>query len=103
MSKVVHLAELRKSRAERIMIHLLKKYADEICDYCANYIECKGEGCECYIEGVGDTEGKYPDLQWTCVDFVHGTCDKLRETPCSRCFDNNYSGFSWHGREVSDV
>jgi len=88
----------REQKAIAVMTEVLKKYADDICEeYCKNHIPCLGEKCEHYVSGVGDSEGKYPDLKWECQDFDYGTCAKLHDTPCNGCFDNGYKGFIWKG------
>ena len=90
-----------KAENERLTaayIKMLKRY-DDICAVCKNHIECKGEDCECFEQGKGGTiDGKeYPDIKWTCKDFNHGTCEKMENTPCQGCFDNDFSGFDWVG------
>ncbi len=75
---------------------VIKKYCDDICDYCKNHIPCEGKKCSEYIEGIGDADGKYPDFKWTCEDFDYGTCFKLENTPCNGCYDD-YNGFKWKG------
>ena len=35
---------------------MLKKYADDICEYCKNEIPCLGRECEHYVSGVGRSE-----------------------------------------------
>jgi hypothetical protein len=87
----------REQKAIDIMTEVLKKYADDICVYCKHEIPCPGKTCEHYIEGIGDDEGKYPSLKWSCEDFDHGTCIVLENTPCNGCFDNDYRGFVWKG------
>lgn len=72
---------------------ILKAHDPLICDYCANHIECMKEQCEHYCNGVGDADGKFPNMKWSCEDFHFGTCEKLEKTPCNGCFENNYSGF----------
>ena len=71
--------------------------SEDICSYCKNNIECKGEKCEKYCKGVGDADGKFPDLKWSCMDFDFGTCPLLENTPCNDCFKNNDKDFEWRG------
>ena len=74
--------------------------SENICHYCKNNIECKGEECKKYIEGQGGygQDGQhFPDWKWTCKDFDFGTCPLLENTPCNECFDNNCKGFEWRG------
>lgn len=83
-------------------IGLLKQSDEDICAVCKNLVECKGADCECFEQGKGGTlyGEEYPDMKWTCEDFTHGTCSKLINTPCSGCFDDDYSGFDWVGLEA---
>lgn len=78
-----------------------KAVDDEIlCGFCKHDVFCQGEKCDKYIEGRGMTfekTGQYIDKEWSCMDFEYGTCPKLEDTPCNRCFDNNMSGFEWRG------
>lgn len=71
--------------------------SENICSYCKNNVECKGEECEKYCEGVGDADGKFPDWKWSCMDFDFGTCPLLENTPCNDCVKNNDKGFEWRG------
>ena len=83
-------------------ITFLLKDSDDICHRCKNHIECKGEDCDNYISGTGATgqDGEeYLDFKWTCEDFDLGTCNKLQNTPCNGCFDDDYKGFAWRGLE----
>jgi hypothetical protein len=66
-----------------------------VCDYCKHNIKCPGKDCEYFVSGVGDADGKYPNLKWTCQDFLWGECDRLINTKCNGCFDNDYSGFEY--------
>ena len=68
----------------------------DICEFCKHYIKCSGEECECFISGVGDAEGKYPNWKWTCEDFDFGTCPKLENTPCNGCIIEKT--FEWNGK-----
>ena len=79
---------------QEALIHILKNPRDiDICLYCKNKLVCKGCECEHFVSGVGDAEGKWPDMKWTCEDFNFGTCTLLENTPCNGCIQNNYSGF----------
>ena len=83
------------------IVSLLKENAD-VCSYCVHDKECKGEKCECYMEGVGATgeNGKdYPEFKWKCTDFVFGECPLLENTPCYKCVENDNKGFEWKGIE----
>ncbi len=79
---------------------LLKNPSDDICAYCKNLIVCCPNTCDSFDEGKGGTwDGKYhPDFKWKCTDIEYGTCDKMKDTKCNGCFDNNYSGFEWEGK-----
>ena len=74
----------------------------DICNYCKNYIECKGKDCPKYVEGKGCWDDKrcYYDWAWSCKDFRFGTCDMLENTPCNGCVKNNHKGFEWRGNSV---
>lgn len=85
--------------AEKLLIKVLKEYVEDICFHCVNEIECLDEKCDGYVEGVGDDQDLYPNLKWTCLDFNYGSCSILKNTPCDGCFDNDYSGFKWDGKE----
>ena len=89
----------RCQKLEKDFMELIME-SPEICSYCKNNIECKGEECEKYCEGKG-CQGQelqlFPDWKWTCEDFDFGTCPLLENTPCNGCFDNNFKGFEWRG------
>ena len=81
------------------------KVSDGVCDYCEHNIPCLGKDCECYVDGVGlyDSEGKYYDWKWSCMDYDFGTCDKLINTPCCECIkDYQWSGFKWNGKDIEE-
>lgn len=80
------------------MAHILKTTDADICEYCKHYCRCSSKECDAYISGVGDVDGKWPTLEWTCMDTVYGTCPKLKNTSCNGCFQNDYSGFEWRGK-----
>lgn len=82
-------------RLRKLVTDLLKSPDDDICAYCANQIPCRGKDCDWYVNGKGGTiDGReYPDFQWTCEDFEHGSCPKLSGTPCEGCCKNDYRGF----------
>ena len=96
--------ETNKQLAKRLNIAIedLKEAinSDDICTFCKYDVFCQGEKCDKYIEGRGMTfekTGQYIDEKWTCMDFEHGTCPKLEDTPCNGCFENDMSGFEWRG------
>jgi hypothetical protein len=95
-------AEAERDAAVEDMTAVLRRDSDDICAYCKNLIECKGEGCECFEQGKGGTsDGKeYPDFKWTCMDFDYGTCRMMKNTPCNGCFENDCSGFEWRGPQA---
>lgn len=76
------------------LIHFLK-IANNIsaCDFCKHYKPCLSKACPEFISGIGDVSGKYPDLKWTCEDFVFGTCPVLENTPCQNCIQQNSKNF----------
>lgn len=78
-------------------IKTLASQTGDICSYCKHYQPCEKEQCIHYIEGVGatDEKGKYLDWKWTCMDWNYGTCNKLENTPCNGCMDNDDNGFEW--------
>ncbi len=87
----------REQKAITTLTDVLKKYCDDICEYCKYEAPCHGSDCDQFTEGIGDAEGKFPGLEWSCMDFDYGTCVKMRGTPCDGCFDNKYNGFVWKG------
>ena len=95
-------AEAERDAAVEDMTAVLKRDSDDICAYCKNLIECKGEGCECFEQGKGGTiDGKeYPDFKWTCMDFDYGTCSLLEDTPCNGCIEDDCKGFEWRGPQA---
>ena len=95
-------SQRRGQAAVEDMTAVLKRDSDDICAYCKNRIECKGEKCERFEQGKGGTiDGKeYPDRKWTCMNFDYGTCFLLADTPCNGCFENDCSGFEWRGQEA---
>lgn len=63
-----------------------------LCDFCIHDIKCP---CESYQEGEGSTligrDGKetfYPDMKWSCTDFI--LCAKHEGTPCEKCYTENF-------------
>ena len=91
-----------RDKLTEYIIKLIKKHDDDLCSKCKNHIECKGEDFDNYISGIGATgqDGEeYLDFKWTCEDFDLGTCNKLQNTPCNGCFDDDYKGFAWRGLE----
>lgn len=96
------LAEVRQLQRERdaaveVLIKLIKQ-SDDMCAYCKNHIECKGEQCEKFEKGVGGTGNDgtaFPDWHWQCTLFNYGTCGMMENTPCNGCFENDYKGFEW--------
>jgi len=103
LSKIFNEAKILKSERDKAIddiTDILKEGTYNICDYCKNYIECKGEDCDCYDKGIGviGKNGKeFPDFKWTCIDFDYGTCEKFKDTPCNGCYLNNCNGFKWKG------
>lgn len=96
--EVFKLTDKNKKYKDYI-ISLLKENVD-VCSYCVHDKECKGEKCECYIEGVGATgeNGEnYPTFNWKCTDFRFGECPLLENTPCYNCIENDNKGFEWKG------
>lgn len=78
-----------------------EKVSECVCDYCEHNVPCLGKECDCYEEGVGlyDTQGKYYDWKWSCMDITFGTCDKLKDTPCGECVENSdWIHFKWNGK-----
>lgn len=75
------------------LIKYFKKNDLDLCSICKHHIECKEEKCEKYISGVGDSEGKYPDWKWSCLDFEYGECPMRENTPCNKCIENDDAVF----------
>ena len=86
-------------------IRFMLSHPDDGCDLCGNKRECKEEKCPAYTSGIGAIDqqsGKeYPDFKWTCMDFEHGTCDFLENTPCNGCDFKNH--WKWRGVEQEDA
>ena len=81
-------------KLKKAFVEVLKNPHDvDPCDYCKNKIICKSKKCPKYCSGIGDAEGKFPTMKWTCEDFNFGTCTVMEDTPCNGCIFNNYSGF----------
>ena len=76
-------------------VNLLIKTSNNIspCDFCQYAKPCLSTQCKNYVSGVGDAEGKYPTMKWSCEDFVFGTCTCLENTPCNGCIQNNNINF----------
>ena len=91
LEKVEQLQAERDAAAE--VIKELAWDCDDGCKkYCKHYISDCGKGiCPAYIEGVGDDEGKYPDLRWTCQDFA--VCPREKGTPCEGCIGHHCDNF----------
>lgn len=96
-------AELKQqlTDTQERLIDTIKKHCDDVCRYCENRIECKGKSCEKYINGIGDIEGKYPNVKWSCEDFDYGTCPLMEKSPCNGCIENDFRGFVLRGTEES--
>ena len=96
------MTELEKQfEVAKQVIKELAADSEHMCDYCKYNIPCLGEKCEFYESGVGmyDESGKYFDWKWSCMDFDFGTCEKLKDMPCSSCFTiNGESKFEWNGK-----
>ena len=95
----LRVAQRREGAAVEMLIKFIKQ-SDGTCDYCKNHIECAGEQCDEFEEGVGGTGNdgtEFPDWHWQCTDFDYGTCAMLVNTPCNGCFENDCSGFEWRG------
>jgi hypothetical protein len=76
------------------LIHFIKtSHNISACDFCKHAKPCLGRNCSLFIEGVGDVEGKYPTMKWTCEDFNFGTCLLLENTPCNGCIQNDSNNF----------
>ena len=90
----------RYHKLEQDFIELVTQ-SENTCLYCKNNVECKGKECIEYIEGKGaysaDGRQSFPDWEWTCKDFIFGTCPLLENTPCNGCFENKMRGFEWRG------
>lgn len=84
-----------KSKLYEDAVNLLIKTSTNIspCGFCKHEKRCMSTLCENYVSGVGDAEGKYPQMKWSCEDFVFGTCTCLENTPCNGCIQNNNSNF----------
>lgn len=86
------LSQVLRLKEERDFV--IKKYCDDICNYCKNRIECKGKDCKEFVEGnQGYINDNPVDFHWTCEDFNYGTCPLMEHTPCNRCFERDYDGF----------
>jgi len=104
---VVPRAEYEKVKAEneelkRRLERVIKDNCEDICKHCKNQIECKSKECEAYVSGVGDIDGKYPTMKWSCEDFDFGTCPMMEKTPCNGCVDNDYCGFKLRDAQGED-
>lgn len=77
-----------------------RKGCDDICDYCRNKVHCNPKKCTGYISGNnGLIDGKPVKFKWNCRDFNYGTCSMMENTPCFKCFENDYSGFQYNGTD----
>ncbi len=87
------------------VIAKLAKECDDTCNYCKHNIPCLGKECEFYEEGKGlyDSNDKYYDWKWSCIDLDFGSCDKLSDTPCYNCIYKDYAGFQWNGKSVNEI
>lgn len=75
-----------------------RKNCDDICNHCKNKIECKQKECDQYVSGdEGYIDNKLVKFKWDCMDFDYGSCSKMENTPCYKCFENEYSGFVYNG------
>lgn len=80
---------------------LVEKDDPDGCMYCKHYIECKEQKCPYYEEGIGmedDKGNKYPDMKWTCMDFInYGECKIYEEEGNTFCKDcKNMSNWEWN-------
>jgi hypothetical protein len=81
-------------KLKKAFVEVLKNPNDvDPCNFCKNKIVCKKKECPKYCSGIGDAEGKFPTMKWTCEDFNFGTCEVMEHTPCDGCIFNDYSGF----------
>lgn len=77
-----------------------RKGCDDICDHCKNKVNCDSKKCTGYISGNdGFIDGKPVKFKWDCRDFDYGTCSMMENTPCFKCFENDYSGFQYNGTD----
>lgn len=77
-----------------------RKGCDDICDHCKNKVNCNPKKCTGYISGNdGFIDGKPVKFKWDCRDFDYGTCSMMENTPCFKCFENDYSGFHYNGTD----
>lgn len=89
-------------RFRSLYIGMVKKYADDICDKCANnpQIIC-GKDCPDYIEGDHrEIDGKPVSFRWTCMDLDWGSCPRLESSICYGCYNHDFAGFKL--KELSD-
>lgn len=94
----VFIRQVQKLIHDRDMAY--RKYCDDICEHCRNKINCDPKKCTDYVSGSdGFINGKPVKFNWDCRDFNYGTCSKMENTPCFRCFENDYSGFQYNGTD----
>jgi hypothetical protein len=97
---IKHIAQLQSELDVAFKtIRELALHSEDTCQYCKYDTPCKGDKCECFIEGVGmtDEQDKYYNIKWTCMDFNYGECPMLENTPCNECVQNDFGHFEWKG------
>lgn len=76
---------------------------DDPCFFCKHHFHGCNENCKHYEKGNGllDEKNNYYDWNWTCMDWEYGTCEQLINTPCHKCFENDFS--NWEYNEQREV
>lgn len=81
---------------EELSLFLIKNCIDYFspCSICKHEVECLGKDCPNYESGIGGYLGdKYVNYKWSCQDFNYGECERLINTPCYKCIDENFKNF----------
>lgn len=79
---------------------LIDNTEENPCDYCIHHIHCKSKQCVNYEEGfeLENEQGKRYNMKWSCEDFDYGTCDRLKDTPCYNCIQENFQNWEYDGK-----
>ena len=88
-----------KENAEHVMLVDLARIFRELSRCQGKAIGYQNEAQEFFQKAK--RKNNYYDWNWTCMDWEYGTCEQLINTPCHKCFENDFS--NWEYNEQREV